>query len=171
MSQQLDMSLDDTGVRVRTLATLLTRRQQRLATAESCTGGLIASALTALAGSSVWFERGWVTYSNVAKTEELAVNAALIDHHGAVSEVVAAAMAEGARSTAHVDYALAVTGIAGPEGGTLDKPVGTVCFGWATPNGTQTETCHFVGDRRQVREQSVAYALGALIARLIDATT
>lgn len=158
----------DIAVRVRTLATLLNRRQQRLATAESCTGGLIAGALTAVPGSSAWFERGWVTYSNAAKNEALGVDSALIADHGAVSEAVAAAMAVGARTMAHVDYALSVTGIAGPDGGSPEKPVGTVCFGWATPEHTLTETCHFSGDRQQIREQSVAHALGGLIALLMD---
>lgn len=161
---------DDIAVRARTVATLLTRHQQALATAESCTGGLIAGALTALPGSSLWFERGWVTYSNAAKSEELGVDAALIAQHGAVSEAVALAMASGARCTAHADYALAVTGIAGPDGGTPEKPVGTVCFGWATPTKTHTETQHLNGNRQQVREQAVAYALAGLIALLMDAT-
>ena len=162
------MAPDDINVRVRTLATLLTRREGRLVTAESCTGGLIAGALTALSGSSAWFERGWVTYSNAAKVEELGVNESLILHHGAVSETIAAAMATGARIMANVDFALAVTGIAGPDGGSPEKPVGTVCFGWSTPTQTLTETWHFGGDRQRVREQSVAHALGGLIAVLMD---
>ena len=159
---------DDIAVRVRTIATLLTRREQRLATAESCTGGLIAGALTALPGSSVWFERGWVTYSNDAKTADLGVDASLIADEGAVSEAVAAAMACGARRTAGVTYALSVTGIAGPDGGSPAKPVGTVCFGWATPAGTQTDTQHFIGDRQSIREQSVAHALAGLVVCLMD---
>lgn len=159
---------DDIAVRVRTLATLLTRRHQKLATAESCTGGLIAGALTALAGSSVWFDRGWVTYSNNAKSDELGVDPALIGSHGAVSEAVAAAMAEGARRIAKTDFALSVTGIAGPDGGTAEKPVGTVCFGWATSTRTQTDIQQFAGDRQQIREQSVAHALSGLIALLMD---
>ena len=159
---------DDIAVRVRTLATQLTRRQQRLATAESCTGGLIAGALTDLPGSSIWFERGWITYSNAAKCEELQIDNALIAQHGAVSEAVAAAMASGAHHMAHADYALAVTGIAGPDGGTPDKPVGTVCFGWRTPTRTLTETQHFSGDRHAIREQSVAHALAGLVALLMD---
>lgn len=158
----------DIAVRVRTLATLLTRQQQRLATAESCTGGLVAGALTAQAGSSAWFERGWVTYSNAAKTDELGVSPLLLIEQGAVSEAVAAAMAAGARINANVDYALAVTGIAGPDGGSPEKPVGTVCFGWATSTGTLTETMHFDGDRKSVREQSVLHALTGLIALLMD---
>lgn len=160
---------DDIAVRVRTLATLLIRQQRRLATAESCTGGLIAGALTALAGSSAWFERGWVTYSNRAKQEELGVDPALISAHGAVSEAVAAAMATGARKVAGTDYALSVTGIAGPDGGTPEKPIGTVCFGWSTPTQKQTDTQHFIGDRQQIREQAVAHALSGLIALLVDA--
>ena len=167
----MNMASDDIAVRVRTLATLLMRRAGRLATAESCTGGLIAGALTALPGSSVWFERGWVTYSNAAKTDELGVDATLIRHQGAVCEAVAAAMATGAREAAHTDYALSVTGIAGPDGGTPDKPVGTVCFGWATPTRTSTETWHFSGDRQRIREQSVARALAGLIALLMDEPT
>ena len=160
---------DDIAVRVRTLATLLIRQQRRLATAESCTGGMIAGALTALAGSSAWFERGWVTYSNRAKQEELGVDPALISAHGAVSEAVAAAMATGARKVAGTDYALSVTGIAGPDGGTPEKPIGTVCFGWSTPTQKQTDTQHFIGDRQQIREQAVAHALSGLIALLVDA--
>ena len=159
---------DDIAVRVHTLATLLTRQQQRIATAESCTGGLIAGALTALAGSSAWFERGWVTYSNDAKAQELGIDPVLIATHGAVSETVAVAMAEGARRSAATDFALSVTGIAGPGGGTPQKPVGTVCFGWATPTQTRTETQHFSGDRQQIREQSVVHALAGLIALLVD---
>lgn len=159
---------DDITVRVRTIATLLARRQKRLVTAESCTGGLIAGALTALPGSSAWFERGWITYSNDAKTAELGVDASLIATEGAVSEAVASAMAQGAQRTADVDYALSVTGIAGPDGGTPAKPVGTVCFGWSTPAGTRTETHHFAGDRPSIREQSVACALSGLVALLMD---
>lgn len=164
------MTSNDIAVRVRMLATLLTRQRQRLATAESCTGGLVAGALTALPGSSVWFERGWVSYSNTSKTEELGVDDHLITQHGAVSEAVAAAMATGARENAQADVALSVTGVAGPDGGTVEKPVGTVCFGWATPTQTLTETCHFSGDRQRIREESVAHALAGLIALLIDET-
>lgn len=159
---------DDIHVRARTLATLLTRRGQRLATAESCTGGLISAALTAVSGSSVWFDRGWVTYSNDAKTEDLGVDAHIILTHGAVSESVAAAMASGARTRSGADFAISVTGIAGPDGGTPDKPVGTVCFGWASPDKVSTGTWHFSGDRQRVREQSVAQALAGLIAILLE---
>lgn len=162
------MMPEDITVRTRTLATLLLRRGQRLVTAESCTGGLIAGALTALPGSSVWFERGWVTYSNAAKIEDLGIDAHLLMTHGAVSEDVAAAMAAGARTKGQADFALSVTGIAGPDGGTPEKPVGTVCFGWATPTHTLTETWHFSGDRQRVREQSISQALAGLISVLMD---
>ena len=162
------MMSDDISVRVRTLATLLGRRGQRLVTAESCTGGLVAGALTALPGSSNWYERGWVTYSNAAKIDELGVDPHLLAKHGAVSEIVAAAMAGGARIAGRADFALSITGIAGPDGGTAEKPVGMVCFGWATPTHTLTETWHFSGDRQRVREESVAHALAGLIALLMN---
>lgn len=153
---------------VATLADQLKTRAQTLATAESCTGGLLAGALTELPGSSAWFDRGWITYSNQAKSQELNVPAALIDTHGAVSEAVAYAMAEGARSESGANYAVSVTGIAGPDGGSPDKPVGTVCFGWSTPTQTKTATRYFQGDRQQIRIQSVRYALTALTALLAD---
>ena len=168
------MGQSDINVRVRTLATLLTRSARRLATAESCTGGLVAAALTTLAGSSNWFERGWVTYSNAAKTEALGVDASLIAEYGAVSEAVAAAMASGARTVAGTEYALAVTGIAGPDGGSPVKPVGTVCFGWAfRPPGREGDepvvevtTRHFDGERRVIRFASARVALVEGLARL-----
>ena len=150
------------------LAERLVHQGQKLVTAESCTGGMIAASITAQAGSSAWFERGWVTYSNAAKTEELGVDAALINQHGAVSEGVAAAMARGACAHSHSDFAIAVTGIAGPDGGTPNKPVGTVCFGWSTPKQTKTATQYFEGDRQQIRTQSVRYALTALNTLLAD---
>lgn len=138
-----------------------------LALAESCTGGWIAKVCTDLSGSSAWFERGLVTYSNRAKSEELGVRAASIQQYGAVSEIVAAEMARGARDAAHADFAVAVTGIAGPEGGTPDKPVGTVCFGWVGPDDEpETETCLFAGDRDEVRRQTVAHALDGLLTRI-----
>lgn len=130
-----------------------------LATAESCTGGLIAAACTDLAGSSVWFERGFVSYSNAAKTELLGVPAALIESHGAVSEPVVRAMVEGALRHSHAQVAVAVTGVAGPGGGSSGKPVGTVWFGWATPKGVVTDKRCFDGDRQQVREATVEHAL------------
>jgi nicotinamide-nucleotide amidase len=148
-----------------------------LATAESCTGGLIASRCTDLAGSSQWFERGFVTYSNEAKHEMLGVDATLISEHGAVSEAVAQAMTLGAMRRSHAQVTLAVTGVAGPTGGSADKPVGTVWFAWATPSDTgptlgaetawvKTEVMHFAGDRAAVREATVAHALKTLLGLL-----
>jgi len=138
-----------------------------LALAESCTGGWIAKVCTDLAGSSAWFERGFVTYSNLAKSECLSVNAASLQRFGAVSEIVAAEMARGARNAAHADWAVSVTGIAGPDGGTPDKPVGTVCFGWVGPDDEpETETYLFSGDREQVRRATVAHALDGLLSRI-----
>jgi nicotinamide-nucleotide amidase len=148
------------------LAELLQQKQWLLASAESCSGGLIAAACTDLAGSSNWFERGFVTYSNAAKTELLGVEAALIEQHGAVSEAVARAMAAGALVHSHAQVALAVTGVAGPGGGSADKPVGTVWFGWATPNGLSSEVRRFDGDRAAVRAATVQHALSRLLALL-----
>ena len=148
------------------LAEMLLRKGWRLASAESCTGGLIAAACTDLAGSSRWFERGFVTYSNEAKTELLGVEAALIGRVGAVSEAVARAMAAGALARSRAQVALSVTGIAGPDGGSAGKPVGTVWFGWATPAGVFSEQQRFSGDRAAVRAATVAHALARLRALL-----
>lgn len=138
-----------------------------LAAAESCTGGWVSQCLTAIAGSSEWFERGFVTYSNAAKHEMLGVPEDTLAAHGAVSQPVAVAMAEGALRHSRADWALAITGIAGPAGGSPEKPVGTVCFAWACRDGgTTTETRHFAGDRQAVRVQSVALALSGLLQRL-----
>ena len=159
------------------LAEGLVRRNKRVATAESCTGGGVACAMTDMAGSSRWFERGFVSYSNEAKTEQLSVPAETIARFGAVSEEVAAAMATGALRHSRADFGVAVTGIAGPDGGSADKPVGTVCFGWSrrcagTGEGegagegvseTKTRRVLFAGDRQQVREQSVETALQGLL--------
>ena len=122
-------------------------RELKIATAESCTGGLVAGAITAVAGSSAWFDRGFVTYSNEAKIEQLGVSQETIAAHGAVSAQTAAEMAAGARRASGAAWAVAVTGVAGPGGGTTDKPVGTVCFGWAGPKGVETETTALAGDR------------------------
>ncbi|WP_415162106.1 CinA family protein [Ottowia sp.] len=151
---------------IHNLADALLRRGWMMATAESCTGGLIAGACTDLAGSSAWFERGFVTYSNAAKTELLGVPAALIAAHGAVSEPVARAMAEGAIAHAHAQAAVAVTGVAGPTGGSVEKPVGTVWFGWCVDGRVTTELRRFGGDRAAVRAQAVAHALRRLLALL-----
>ncbi len=149
---------------VEALALALRARGWMLATAESCTGGLISAACTSLAGSSDWFERGFVTYSNAAKTELLDVPSPLIQTHGAVSEEVARAMAEGAlkRSKAHVS--VAVTGVAGPGGGSADKPVGTVWMAVSTAGGsTAVELLQLAGDRAAVRRQTLACALTAVL--------
>jgi nicotinamide-nucleotide amidase len=148
---------------VERLATQLQQRRWMLVTAESCTGGLIAGACTDLSGSSNWFERGFVTYSNAAKTELLGVDAALITEHGAVSEAVARAMVEGALTHAHAQVAVAVTGVAGPTGGTADRPVGLVWFGLALPGQVLTEKMHFPGDRAAVRAATVQHALRRLV--------
>jgi nicotinamide-nucleotide amidase len=148
------------------LAQALRARGLTMATAESCTGGLIAGACTEVSGSSDWFERGFVTYSNAAKTELLGVPMALIEQHGAVSEPVARAMAAGAVAHSPAPLALAVTGVAGPSGGSAEKPVGTVWFGWATPAGVFTEHQRFDGDRSAVRQATVRHALAGLLQRL-----
>ncbi|HEX5783572.1 MAG TPA: CinA family protein [Burkholderiaceae bacterium] len=148
------------------LSAILTDKHWMLATAESCTGGLIAARCTDLAGSSAWFERGFVTYSNAAKTELLGVPAALIDTHGAVSEPVARAMAQGALAHAAAQVSVAVTGVAGPSGGSADKPVGTVWIAWAGPGWVDAVGHHFPGDRAAVRQATVHAALQGLVARL-----
>lgn len=164
------------------LAQALMQHGWMLATAESCTGGLIAARCTDLAGSSDWFERGFVTYSNEAKHELLGVDHALIAEHGAVSEAVAQAMALGALRHSQAQVAVAVTGIAGPTGGSDDKPVGTVWFAWALPSDTgptlgaetawvKTECQRFDGDRAAVREATVHHALDTLVRWLNQRST
>ena len=148
------------------LAEKLQKKGWMLATAESCTGGLIAGACTDLAGSSNWFERGFVSYSNAAKIELLGVDDALIARHGAVSEAVARAMADGALAHSHAQVALAVTGVAGPTGGSRNKPVGTVWFSWRLPGQLVSELRQFEGDRAAVRAATVQHALQTLNALL-----
>jgi nicotinamide-nucleotide amidase len=141
-----------------------------LATAESCTGGLLAGACTDLSGSSEWFERGFVSYSNEAKTEMLGVDANMIASHGAVSEVVARALAFGAVRHSKAQVGVGVTGIAGPSGGSPDKPVGTVWFGFFVEGQLSSELRHFNGDRAAVRAAAVRHALAGLIARIAPTT-
>jgi nicotinamide-nucleotide amidase len=160
------MSLPSVATLVEVLATALKARGLVLATAESCTGGLIAGACTEISGSSDWFERGFVSYSNAAKTELLGVPAALIEAHGAVSEPVARAMASGALEHSRAQVAVSVTGVAGPTGGSAEKPVGTVWFGWATLAGVWSECQRFDGDRSAVRAATVQHALAGLLQRL-----
>jgi nicotinamide-nucleotide amidase len=159
---------DSVPALVAALADALRAHGQMLATAESCTGGLIAGACTDLAGSSDWFERGIVSYSNAAKTELLGVPAALIDAHGAVSEPVALAMAAGALRASRAQRAVAVTGVAGPGGGTATKPVGLVWLAWGVRAAdgaitTRAVAQHFGGDRAAVRQATVACALQGLL--------
>jgi nicotinamide-nucleotide amidase len=154
------------GELVGDLAQRLLARGWMLATAESCTGGMIAAACTDLSGSSGWFDRGFVTYSNDAKTQMLGVDAALIARHGAVSEVVARAMAFGAARHSGAQVSVAVTGIAGPGGGSADKPVGTVWFGFRVDGQLSSETHLFPGDRAAVRAATVQRALARLLQLL-----
>jgi nicotinamide-nucleotide amidase len=151
------------------VADLLLKNSWMLATAESCTGGMISAACTDLAGSSAWFERGFVTYSNEAKTELLGVDAALIAQHGAVSEEVARAMASGALGRSCAQVSVAVTGVAGPTGGSAAKPVGTVWFGFALPGRVVSEVRRFDGDRAAVRSATVRHALQRLLELLREA--
>ena len=148
------------------LAELLISKQWRLVTAESCTGGMISAACTDLAGSSAWFERGFVTYSNDAKMELLGVEERILHRAGAVCQGVAKAMALGAIAQSHAEVAVAVTGVAGPTGGSPAKPVGTVWFGFALPGKVVTEKCHFDGDRAAVRSATLHHAINRLIALL-----
>ncbi len=147
----------------------LVRCSLRLATAESCTGGMVAQAITSVAGSSEWFDRGFVTYSNASKRELLGVSAATLEQRGAVDEETAREMAMGALRASHAGLALAITGVAGPGGGTAQKPVGTVCIAWADRGGmVRSEMRRFDGDREQVRLQSAHRALGGLVSLLAD---
>jgi nicotinamide-nucleotide amidase len=150
----------------KTLAQILLSRNWTVSLAESCTGGLVCATLTELAGSSEWFERGYITYSNEAKVECLDVPLQLVESHGAVSEEVAKAMTEGARINSGSNVAISITGIAGPSGGSAEKPVGTVCFGWATESQTVSKTMHCDGERPMIRQQATEFALTELIALL-----
>jgi len=159
-----DTELDALAVRA---GQALARHGAMLASAESCTGGWIGAAVTAIAGSSAWFDRGFITYSNAAKTELLGVPPETIALHGAVSEQTVAAMAQGALARSAAAIAVAVSGIAGPGGGSVDKPVGTVCFGWAVRSGPLLTECRLLaGDRRAIRRATVIRALEGVIALL-----
>lgn len=147
------------------LAERLLVAQARLATAESCTGGWIAKVLTDMAGSSAWFDRGFVTYSNQAKREMLGVRSGTLEQHGAVSRETVLEMVSGALEHSAANYSVAVSGIAGPGGGTPDKPVGTVWLAWGTPASVEAVCEHFSGDREQVRAQTVERALRGLLER------
>lgn len=161
----MDVTQDELERLAARLGQALLRRGWRLACAESCTGGWAAQAMTAVAGSSDWFERGFVTYSNDAKQDLLEVGGRTLVESGAVSTETAREMAQGALRHSRAQCAFAITGIAGPGGGSPDKPVGTVCFAWARAGeATLTDLTHFSGDRRQVRAQSVRHALGRMLA-------
>lgn len=157
----MDTELDALSVAV---GEALAARGWMLATAESCTGGWIAQVVTATSGSSAWFDRGFVTYSNAAKTDMLGVSAHTLDSHGAVSEATVAEMAEGALARSTADLAVAVSGVAGPTGGSAQKPVGMVCVAWAQRGvPTRVRTLQLPGDRTAVRRQTVIHALSEVI--------
>lgn len=154
---------------VEQLSQLLLPRNYSVVTAESCTGGMVASAITEFPGISRCFERGFVTYSNLAKQELLGVSAETLEQHGAVSEATAREMAEGALRNSQAQVSLAVTGIAGPTGGGEHKPIGTVCFAWSVlGQETVATTIHFSGDRHSIREQATRYVLERLIDKLAE---
>ncbi len=154
---------------IKNIGLYLLRRNEFLVTAESCTGGWIAKSLTDVSGSSQWFDRGFITYSNASKVEMLNVNASVIEKHGAVSEQVAVEMAAGALKNSHSTYSLSVTGIAGPSGGSVEKPVGMVCFGWGKKGEPiQAETRVFEGNRDEIRYKTVEYVLRGFCDRSIN---
>ena len=149
----------------------LAQRGWMLVTAESCTGGWVGQAVTAVSGSSAWYERGYITYSNTSKSEMLGVQQAILDRHGAVSPQTAQEMAIGALNRSHAQISVSITGIAGPDGGTAMKPVGMVCFAWAARGGlVQQETRYFTGNREAVRRQAVATALQGILRLAGEAT-
>jgi nicotinamide-nucleotide amidase len=161
------MARDKLPALARRIGARLKARRLKLATAESCTGGWIAQAVTSVPGSSEWFDRGFVTYSNEAKKELLGVRAGTLSRHGAVSLETVREMAAGALARSRAQVAVAVTGVAGPSGGTRAKPVGTVCFAWSVRKlATESITRRFSGNRRKVRLQSVIAALQGLLERL-----
>lgn len=152
------------------LGELLKAKNLKLALAESCTGGLAAEYITAIAGSSAWFDCGFVTYSNASKVKMLGVSPKTLESFGAVSEQTASEMALGALQRSHADITASITGIAGPDGGSIEKPVGMVCFGWGVKQGEQltavTAQALFEGDRQAIRHQAVAYLMANLIKKL-----
>ena len=149
------------------LGEMLCKKNAKLTTAESCTGGGISEAITAVSGSSQWFEFGFVTYANSAKQQLLGVSKQTLDQYGAVSEQVVEQMAQGAIQQSQADYAIAVSGIAGPDGGTEDKPVGTVWVCWQTPTRTWTQQLMLSGDRQAVRTAAIKNSLQQLLQHLI----
>ena len=162
------MAVTDTelGSLASELGAALTARGWHVACAESCTGGWIAKTLTDLSGSSGWFGWGYVAYANEAKVGALGVELELLEEHGAVSEPVVRAMAEGVKRISGAEIAVAVSGIVGPDGGTKERPVGTVWFAWTGPSGTRAQVHRFEGERDTIRHDSVAWALQGLLAML-----
>lgn len=161
--------MNEQNLLARAVGELLLSKGLKLTVAESCTGGGVAYAITDIAGSSAWFERGFVTYTNIAKQEMLGVKEATLIDNGAVSEDVVVEMAQGALSHSHAQYSLAISGIAGPSGATENKPVGMVCFAWAGMAETlRTKIVYFKGDREAVREQSIVHALRELLAFMTE---
>ena len=151
------------------LGAALKAKGYTLVLAESCTGGLVAQAITSVAGSSAWFDRGFVTYSNLAKIEMLEVSSQTLEKFGAVSEQTAREMSQGALKNSHANIVGSITGIAGPDGGSIEKPVGTVCFAWGkTDSPFTTTTKHFKGNRDEIRQQSAITMMTGLIDRLND---
>lgn len=148
------------------LGKALQNNQEKLALAESCTGGMASGYVTAIAGSSAWFDGGYVTYSNQAKMDMLEVSAETLAQHGAVSEETAREMALGVLNKGRSSITAAITGIAGPGGGTPQKPVGMVCFAWATSGQIHSETSYFIGDRQEIRKQAVAFVINGLLKLL-----
>lgn len=165
----MKITIDETSLALAEhLGQILLRKKFKLVVAESCTGGLVATMLTAIPGSSAYFECGFITYSNEAKQEMLGVNKSSLEKFGAVSEEVASEMAEGAIKNSKGQVSLAITGIAGPAGGSVEKPVGTVCFAWQITDAKKIAiTKHFTGDRDAVRSHAVKFALKELVRLLV----
>lgn len=165
MADHADITLSTLAAQ---LGAALKTRGCMLTLAESCTGGLVAQSITSIAGSSAWFDRGFITYSNVAKTEMLDVSSKTLDDYGAVSEQTAQAMAIGALNNSHAQLSGSITGIAGPDGGSTEKPVGTVCFGWVSKSRPASATTqHFRGTREEIRQQAAIF----LMAKLVEIAT
>ncbi len=170
-SAMLTVDEDNPYTLAQRLGVELLRRAWTVTCAESCTGGGIAHGITAVAGSSQWFNASFVTYSNSAKVQLLGVDATVLAEHGAVSEAVVCAMAQGAARAAAADVAVAISGIAGPDGGSADKPVGTVWLAWFGPMGTVARRCQFEGNREQVRQQAITAGLAGLVAHIAGPDT
>ncbi|OUR63604.1 damage-inducible protein CinA [Methylophaga sp. 42_25_T18] len=163
------MSNNDLQILIQNVADILNKQQWHLATSESCTGGWLSKCCTDLSGSSTWFDRGFVTYSNKSKQDLLNVSLATLEQHGAVSEQTAIEMAQGALDNSDANISVAITGIAGPDGGTVEKPVGTVWLAWSIKNGaTKSEHIHLSGDREQIRYQAVIAALQGIVKNARD---